>query len=312
MKSLLTNAGEDSITPTFISILNNAIDVESINWETKLAILELAGTLSAYNQDESLNFVAKKAIQWLSDEEVRVRIASGEYLGILCTVFGPSIYENYKTVVIELIREHIERAFEKTTSNNADVDNSGRMSPQEQIFHESAGWRNLETSVKCIQSMINGCTNGFRKFVDDELLDLIFTTLGHDNRFVRETGYQTCASIIQACSHEQTEPNQEGNINPIRKFAIKFANQLAVGLADNWSQVRMASSTATRQFLMSLQLFQNNDCPRQPHSEIASVLMPRLCLNRYYLAEGVRIYSQDVSLKNTVVYYLYKYNCNFF
>merc|ERR1719361_1166589 len=88
LKSLLTNAGEDSITPTFISILNNAIDVESINWETKLAILELAGTLSAYNQDESLNFVAKKAIQWLSDEEVRVRIASGEYLGILCTAFG--------------------------------------------------------------------------------------------------------------------------------------------------------------------------------------------------------------------------------
>ena len=109
MKSLLSNDG-DSITPTLISILNNTIDVESINWETKLAILELAGTLSAYNQDESLNFVAKKAIQWLSDEEVRVRMASGEYLGILCTVFGPSIYENYKTVVIELIREHIERA----------------------------------------------------------------------------------------------------------------------------------------------------------------------------------------------------------
>ena len=226
LKSLLSNDG-DSITPTLISILNNTIDVESINWETKLAILELAGTLSVHNQDESLNFVAKKAIHWLSDEEVRVRIASGEYLGILCTAFGPSIYENYKTVVIDLIRENIDRAFEKTTSNNTsgitdDVgdNNSGRMSPQEQIFHESAGWRNLETSVKCIQSMINGCTNGFRKFVDDELLDLIFTTLGHDNRFVRETGYQTCASIIQACSHEQTEPNQEGNINPIRKFAI--------------------------------------------------------------------------------------------
>ena len=309
MKSLLTNDG-DSITPTFVSILNNTIDVESINWETKLAILELAGTLSAHNQDESLNFVAKKAIQWLLDEEVRVRIASGEYLGILCTVFGPSIYENYKTVVIDLIRENIDRAFEKTTTaNNADdvENNSGRMSPQEQIFHESAGWRNLETSVKCIQSMINGCTNGFRKFVDDELLDLIFTTLGHENRFVRETGYQTCASIIQACSHEQAEPNnQEGNINPIRKFALKFANQLAIGLADNWSQVRMASCTATRQFLMSLELFENNDCAHQkPHtSEITSVLMPRLCLNRYYLAEGVRIYSQDVRFFLKRQYYL--------
>lgn len=312
LKSLLSNDG-DSITPTLISILNNTIDVESINWETKLAILELAGTLSVHNQDESLNFVAKKAIHWLSDEEVRVRIASGEYLGILCTAFGPSIYENYKTVVIDLIRENIDRAFEKTTSNNTsgitdDVgdNNSGRMSPQEQIFHESAGWRNLETSVKCIQSMINGCTKGsFQKFVDDELLDLIFTTLSHENRFVRETGYQTCASIIQACSShdEQQQPdeptNQDGNINPIRKFALKFADQLAIGLADNWSQVRMASCTATRQFLMSLELFESIDCAQQnqPHTttKIASVLMPRLCLNRYYLAEGVRIYSQDVS-----------------
>ena len=189
---------------------------------------------------------------------------------------------------------------------NRAYNNSGRMSAQEQIFHESAGWRNLETSVKCIQSMINGCTKGsFQKFVDDELLDLIFTTLSHENRFVRETGYQTCASIIQACSShdEQQQPdeptNQDGNINPIRKFALKFADQLAIGLADNWSQVRMASCTATRQFLMSLELFESIDCAQQnqPHTttKIASVLMPRLCLNRYYLAEGVRIYSQDVS-----------------
>ena len=93
--------------------------------------------------------------------------------------------------------------------------------------------------------------------------------------------------------------NQDGNINPIRKFALKFADQLAIGLADNWSQVRMASCTATRQFLMSLELFESIDCAQQnqPHTttKIASVLMPRLCLNRYYLAEGVRIYSQDVS-----------------
>ena len=89
--------------------------------------------------------MAKKAIQWLSDEEVRVRIASGEYLGILCTVFGPSIYENYKTVVIELIREHIERAFEKSNEMGA---NSGRMSPRsEEILHDTAGeWLILNTN----------------------------------------------------------------------------------------------------------------------------------------------------------------------
>ena len=62
------------------------------------------------------------------------------------------VYEEYRDVVIALIRENIERAFEKQHESNFGTE-SGRMSPQEQIFHESAGWRNLETSVKCIQCM---------------------------------------------------------------------------------------------------------------------------------------------------------------
>ena len=199
-------------------------------------------------------------------------------MGIACSQDFHT-YEECREVVIGLIRENIDRAFEKPFSSNLGAE-SGRMSPQEQIFHESAGWRNLETSVKCIQAMINGCGNQFRPYVDQELLDLIFTTLRHENRFVRETGYQTCAAIIESCNIPSDDEN------PVRKFAVQFSRQLAIGLADNWSQVRMAATTATRQFLLCLKHFESNP-------EIVSILLPRLCLNRYYLAEGVRIYSQD-------------------
>merc|ERR1711963_468024 len=101
------------------------------------------------------------------------------------------------------------------------------MSPSEQIFHESAGWRNLETAVKCIQAMIDGCGDNFWPYIDQDLLDLIFTTLKHENRFVRETGYQTTCSIIKVCCNTAETEDAE---NPIKKFAFLFANQLSIGL----------------------------------------------------------------------------------
>lgn len=65
-----------------------------------------------------------------------------------------------------------------------------------QIFHDTAGWKNLETSLKALQSMIEGCGTDFQPFVDEELLSLVFRTLTHTNRFVRETGFYVCSSLV--------------------------------------------------------------------------------------------------------------------
>lgn len=72
-----------------------------------------------------------------------------------------------------------------------------------QIFHDTAGWKNLETSLKCLQAMIDGCGAFFQPFVDDDLLQLIFTTLTHTNRFVRETGFYVCSSLVGCGSSDQ-------------------------------------------------------------------------------------------------------------
>ena len=57
-------------------------------------------------------------------------------------------------------------------------------------------------------------------------------------------------------------------------------------MADNWSQVRLAASVAARNFLLSLP---NNEARQLFFPQ----LLPRMCLNRYYVADGVRIYSQE-------------------
>lgn len=77
-----------------------------------------------------------------------------------------------------------------------------------------------------------------------------------------------------------------GILNPIYAFGHEFSKHLADGLADNWSQVRLAASVAARNFLLSLP---NHDTRQLFYPQ----LLPRLCLNRYYVADGVRIYSQE-------------------
>ena len=173
-----------------------------------------------------------------------------------------------------------------------------------QIFHETAGWRHLETSMKCLQSVVNGCGSAFKENIDTDLLDLINVTTKHTNRFVRETGYHTLASIIDAATTRKNDTNTEmfngmeidtnletelhTNDEQIMTIHnIKMATILADGLSDNWSQVRLSAAVATRSFLTSL--------PKdaQDKHAIYSLMIPRLCLNRYYLAEGVRIYSQE-------------------
>jgi len=64
----------------------------------------------------------------------------------------------------------------------------------------------------------------------------------------------------------------------------ELSGWLARGLGDNWSQVRFAASEATRGFL--------ENTTEESRAESFPLLLPRMCLNRYYVAEGVRLYSQ--------------------
>ncbi|ESO94206.1 hypothetical protein LOTGIDRAFT_232463 [Lottia gigantea] len=254
--------------------------------------------------------IRQHSIGLLEDEEFRVRIAAGEVLGVLCKKIGSVVYSETKDKILEGIRTNLERQiFEDDSTDDSTAKLAGKLAPESsnespasngtrqrrdskdaaQIFHDTAGWKSLETWMKCLQNVINGCGYSFNKFVDQELLDLIFSSLTHTNRFVRETGYYVCSSLV-ACGFNDQVKADEG-INKLEENAIyqhgeQFAEYLGKGLSDNWSQVRLAGSVATRKFLSSL-----------PSDEIREKyypdLLPRMCLNRYYVAEGVRIYSQD-------------------
>ena len=69
------------------SIISKTL-TEDISWEKKLALLELCGVLTNYLNEPCLfKESIDKAILWLEDPEVRVRLAAGEYLGVICRKF---------------------------------------------------------------------------------------------------------------------------------------------------------------------------------------------------------------------------------
>lgn len=49
---------------------------------------------------------------------------------------------------------------------------------------------------RALQHVVEKCGSGFEPHLTSELLELVFTSLSHTNRFVRETGYKVIAAII--------------------------------------------------------------------------------------------------------------------
>ena len=199
-----------------------------------------------------------------------MRNAAANLLGQLCRSLGPEILQNAKNVVVQLIKDNLER-------QSDGVEMQANMGSTGDIFHDTAGWKYLETSMKALQCMAE-CSNTdeFQAFFDQGLLDLVKQSLSHTNRFVREAGFYTINAFINHGAIGQ------GNSD----YALQFAKLIKAGLSDNWSQVRLSASVACRSFFSS----QPDDTTRERYF---SVLLPPLCLNRYYMAEGVRIYCQE-------------------
>ena len=96
----------------------------------------------------------------------------------------------------------------------------------------------------------------------------------HTNRFVREYTYFALQNVYEVCASEAF----------LELVAPRTVDILAQGIKDNWSQVRYAASVACRAF---------NEKAQEQRSAFYPQLLGLMCLNRHYVAEGVRLYSQD-------------------
>ena len=49
---------------------------------------------------------------------------------------------------------------------------------------------------RALQHVVENCGTAFEPHLTSDLIQLVFTSLSHTNRFVRETGYKVLAAIV--------------------------------------------------------------------------------------------------------------------
>lgn len=157
--------------------------------------------------------------------------------------------------------------------------------------HDTEGWKSLETSMRILQNIVEAIGSRLYDFDLERVLNCIRKGVDHINRFVREISYflinavfLASASILSSEQIGETDPKHEA---AFREFCKELVPVVSQGLADNWSQVRYVASHAVRSYYA---IAKDDKALRDSYD---GMLVPRMCLNRYYVAEGVKIYSQD-------------------
>jgi len=281
LRAFLHHESDNSSHSQIAQALLNTLKTSS-TWEAKHGcLMGVQVLIENGNQAPLEKEVIPLLPQLLEDDEPRVRLSAGEVLGCVCRFNGPAAFEQLKATIMSGILSNLERDVNSDGAKDlADklVHEHEVPSDIARIFHDTAGWKALESYMNALKFAVEGCGTRFHPHVTKDLVELLFKTLSHTNRFVRETSFYVLAAII--CCFEQMK--QDGNVSA--DLLMPVAKSLALGLSDNWSQVRMAACFATRQFFTSLGAVD---------ATYLDILIPPMCLNRYYVAEGVRVYSQE-------------------
>lgn len=155
---------------------------------------------------------------------------------------------------------------------------------------DTTGWRALETNWQCLACWIAslGAEYYHTQGLDLEplLQNLEYSAVTHVNRHVRAAAIAVLEQLVVAAGKDTEHW-------PLLLDGLVRATLLPVlkaGLGDNWSQVRMAASVLNRVVWTTLYAI---EAPPENLQALYPALIPRMCLNRFYLAQGVKLYSHQ-------------------
>lgn len=262
---------------------------------TSILLHECSDKSGAVPVDADAGFVTalqKIAARLITHTEPRVREATSTLIGALSLASPASTYaalaamllghasDNFSLDARQRLEEASRIASRDVKDEAAGVAKSGRS-----LLHETEGWRGLETTLLALAALVKSsgsvATNASAQNAFQDILDCVNKARPHPNRFVREAGLK----LLDACARSAaTVPKQDVDYC-VSYVAKTCAQSLEEGLQDNWSQVRFVASVATRTILCNLS--------RKAREPFYDSLLPRMCLNRHYVAEGVRNYSQE-------------------
>ncbi len=268
--------------------------LESEDWEAIAAGICLAAELvkrqnkeEGLDEDTRLRFI-HVALEHLEHSEVRVRnlvatLIKG--LGESGRVDKNAPLELYDKFFKDRLIQAIQGNFERTIPSLPNMFGGDR----EIALDDTTGWMALETSIILLRTFVQAIGRPFFDKGHWSPVLMRFICHGaskHLNRHVKEACFGLIDTVIREMGGQQDVKGGDDDVMKGCSLLMKeFSEVITIGLGDNWSQVRFAASVANRTLLGSL-------CEAD-REERYLLLLPRMCLNRHYLAEGVKLYSQE-------------------
>ncbi|KAK4536016.1 hypothetical protein CDCA_CDCA07G2041 [Cyanidium caldarium] len=277
------------------------LDAESPCWASVCGVFRLGQLVleqqfgrGAAVEDDALakrqwqSLMERGALLYMEHTEARVRQAAMAALAAVVRCDGD---DQVLRRALPLLLSSVERNLPRKVSNGS-AEGEGDASSGVRSATESAdtGWHALETSLNgAAECVVALSAAGVVRLAPD--LERLFAGEAlqhcrrHPNRFVREADLRLVESVLRALTQLPDDAAARRTVTHVADSSLAI---IAAGLADNWSQVRYMASKAARA------LYQVQRQSGAQHGDrIDRVLVPRMCLNRHYVAEGVRQYSQE-------------------
>jgi hypothetical protein len=153
------------------------------------------------------------------------------------------------------------------------------------LLDDTTGWNNLESNLEQLHQIIfrEESMKLFDNFQDNIWDIVISQTSVHINRHVRHITHVFIEHLVE--THLSMIKRKMYDKSILNQLDHRIVSALCEGLADNWSEMRLVACHSSRAYLLSL--------TEDEQSNYWPDLLPRLCLNRFYSAEGVQVYSLD-------------------
>jgi hypothetical protein len=224
------------------------------------------------------------------------------------------------SAILISLKKHLEMKEPVRESNNQSKASDGALD-------DTTGWRALETNLHGLASYIDGCVGRHAggSYIAEEislfqtpsavegaedvswfLLGLQHCCVVHVNRHVRAASAAVLGVLVKSCMRLRGDTTHQALlVEEDSPFRSVLKESLRATLADNWSQVRMAGSVLCRRLvgaLIKIHAREGGDDDdgdedvtvfESALGDLVPMLLPRMCLNRFYLAQGVKLYSQD-------------------
>jgi len=224
---------------------------------------------------------------------------------------------NIHATILLSLKSHLDMK-EPSRENNPSAASDGALD-------DTTGWRALETNLHALASYVDGCVGknnaGGGSYINEEaaLFDSADTDVNgwflaglqhccvvHVNRHVRAAAAAVLGVLIKSCMRSRDPSHEDLLVEEDSPFRLVLKETLKGTLADNWSQVRMAGSVLCRRFVQALlKIYKSRNGDNEDGvdedltlfecaaGDLVPMLLPRMCLNRFYLAQGVKLYSQE-------------------